>query len=227
MIVLPRRNLALSVHTVLRSNPVISWLIANIFIIHLLLLLIVIRSVKLLVLLIVVRSVKLLVLLIVVRCIKLLSSFETDAFKQALGGYLREGMNYPAARMRAVKELISEGTMQGGSVRGNEGCGSAGTCVPVPEEKLDDILTRPNNILALEYLKALKRLGSPMKPVNIKREAVDHDSANTYGIYSSAGNIRRILDTTRSFDAAAGYLPENTTALMREHFGARKCSAVM
>ena len=143
---------------------------------------------------------------------------ETDSFRQALAAHLKEGMNYPAARMKVVKELMftDPGPEDAGREAVDKRHGHAGY---VSEEKLNEALTKPNNILAVEYLKALKRLGSEMKPVNIKRGAVDHDSANTYGIYSSAKNIRRILKTTRSMDAVSGYLPENTVSLMKGHFG--------
>ena len=128
-------------------------------------------------------------------------SYETDEFKERIGLYLREGMNYPAARMEALKDITSRG---GGS-------GIAG-------ERLTDIMSRPNNILAVEYLKACIAVGSAMDAVNVKREAVDHDSSNSYGIYSSAKNIRKILRETRSLDAVSVYLPEASLPLMREHF---------
>ncbi|MBQ4242292.1 MAG: nucleotidyltransferase family protein [Lachnospiraceae bacterium] len=125
---------------------------------------------------------------------------ETDELKERLGGYLKEGMSYPAARAKAVSDMLSSSGKPG-------------------SDRITDIMSGPNNILAVEYLKALGRLGSSMDTLNAKREAVDHDSVNTYGIYSSAGNIRGILKTTGSVDAVSAFLPENTVPLMREHFG--------
>ncbi len=118
---------------------------------------------------------------------------ETEAFKESLDQKLREGMSYPAARLQALQDT--------GGPKG-----------------LYELLSRPNNILAVEYIKALKRLDSSMRPVSIKREAVDHDSVNTFGIYSSAKNIRESLRLTGAFDSVEGYLPENTLSLLRESF---------
>ena len=129
-------------------------------------------------------------------------SLETDEFKERMGLYLREGMNYPAARIKALSDIMSGGGRSG----------PAGG-------RIADIMSRPNNILAVEYLKAGRAIGSAMNAVNVKREAVDHDSSNSYGIYSSAKNIRKILWKTRSLDAVSVYLPEASLSLMREHFG--------
>ena len=125
---------------------------------------------------------------------------ETEEYKENLRIHLKEGMNYPEARLHALKETAAP---------------AAGE---ISDAVLDDVLCKPNNILALEYIKALKKLGSRMEIVNIKRVSVDHDSANTYGVYSSAKNIRNTLKTTRSLDAVSVYLPENTLPLLREHY---------
>ncbi len=121
-------------------------------------------------------------------------SSESEAFKEKLDMYLRQGMNYPAARIESVIETTGLG------------------------DRIKDALSLPNNILAVEYLKALKKTDSDMLPINIHREKTDHDSMNTYGIYSSARNIREKLFITHSFDSVEMYLPENALPLYREHF---------
>ncbi len=123
-------------------------------------------------------------------------SEETAGFGDRLQQELKKGMTYPEARLKALLELTEED--QAGA--------------------LSEALKKPNNILAVEYLKAIKKLGSKIKPVNIKREAVDHDDTNTYGIYSSAGNIRNTIRVTDSLQSIEGYLPENTLPLLRGHF---------
>lgn len=122
-------------------------------------------------------------------------SEETEAFRERLDEKLKQGMSYPAARLEAIRET--------GAYEGQA-----------------DMLCLPNNILAVEYLKALNKLGSGMQPVNVKRETVDHDDANTYGIYSSAKNIRETMRITHSLDSVEMYLPENTLLLLREHYQA-------
>ncbi|SHG96126.1 cytidyltransferase-like domain-containing protein [Anaerosphaera aminiphila DSM 21120] len=55
------------------------------------------------------------------------------------------------------------------------------------------ILRRPNNILAIEYLKSLKSFKSTINPISIQRKNVEHNSDITRGTFSSASNIREML----------------------------------
>ncbi|MBO5409390.1 MAG: nucleotidyltransferase family protein [Clostridia bacterium] len=54
-----------------------------------------------------------------------------------------------------------------------------------------DLLNQPNNILAVEYLRALKKLHSPILPYTIKRISVDHNSKETSGQFASASLLRK------------------------------------
>lgn len=54
-----------------------------------------------------------------------------------------------------------------------------------------DTLSGANNILAVEYLKALKDY--TITPSEIKRKAVTHDSSSTSGEFASASEIRRMF----------------------------------
>lgn len=130
-------------------------------------------------------------------------SSETDEYKDILNLYLKKGMNFPEARMRAAVDTMQE---------------AGAPDVAFGADELSNVLRGSNNILAVEYLKALKKLGSGIQPVNIRRESVDHDSVNTFGIYSSARNIRETLKTTGSLESVSGYLPANTLSILREHF---------
>lgn len=57
------------------------------------------------------------------------------------------------------------------------------------------ILSAPNNILGIEYLKALKRLDSPIKAYTIRRTGAGyHDTAISHD-FSSASAIRANIDT--------------------------------
>lgn len=58
---------------------------------------------------------------------------------------------------------------------------------------LADILSTPNNILAIEYLKALSRLNSKITPIPVKRFAVQHDEASPSGEFASASYIRELI----------------------------------
>ena len=70
-------------------------------------------------------------------------------------------------------------------------------------DDIADVITKPNNILAAEYIRALDRSG--IKPLPVKRKGADHDSDMTDGEYASASYIRTLL---RSGKDAGELLPE-------------------
>ena len=56
-----------------------------------------------------------------------------------------------------------------------------------------EVLSAPNNILAVNYLKALKKLGSDIVPVTVKRNSVSHDGEEITGNFASALALRKKL----------------------------------
>lgn len=92
-------------------------------------------------------------------------AYEDSDFKLALRRELDRGLSFAAARSNAVKEII--------------GGASA------------EILSTPNNILAVEYCKALIRSGSTIKPYAIARKGVNHDAGGSNNGFASASEIRR------------------------------------
>ncbi len=111
---------------------------------------------------------------------------EDADFSAHLKAGLAQGMSYAAARSDAVQKVL--------------GPASAA------------ILCRPNNILAVEYIKALLRLKSRIKPAAIARRGAAHDAAEPDGIYASASILRERI---RKGESIAEYLPENIEAIYR------------
>jgi len=88
----------------------------------------------------------------------------TDSFKRNLSKYLNLGNSYPKSyNLALTKNFDSE-----------------------------EIL-KPNNILALEYLKKLKELNSNIIPFSIKRVGSDYKSTELRNDYSSATAIRKAI----------------------------------
>ncbi len=75
-----------------------------------------------------------------------------------------------------------------------------------------DLLSEPNNILAIEYIKALKRLNSNIKPTTVKRIGARYNETDHIGTYNSASGIRELL---KQGEDVAGFLPENTTEILK------------
>ena len=73
---------------------------------------------------------------------------EPDDFKNMLSLYLKNGYSFPKARAKALTDYCLENNI-------------------LQFDELDNLLNKPNNILAIEYLKAIKRLNSSIKPVEM------------------------------------------------------------
>jgi predicted nucleotidyltransferase len=56
------------------------------------------------------------------------------------------------------------------------------------------VIAEPNNLLAIEYLRALKRFGSDIQPFTVKRISADHDSSITENGFASASYIRERIE---------------------------------
>ena len=105
----------------------------------------------------------------------LLSPDLPEALRRELAG----PRSFAAARQRALAGLIGE-----------EGA---------------EVLSRPNDILAVEYAKALSREGSEVHLVPILRQGAGHDQDG--GEYPSAGSIRRMIQEGRRAEALAAMAP--------------------
>lgn len=96
---------------------------------------------------------------------------EPPEYQALLRSCLKEGLSYPAARSRALA-----------------GYAAAHFCLE------ENLLDSPNNILGLEYLKALNRQDCSIRPLTIKRHVSSYHSQSLEGSYSSASAIRKGLE---------------------------------
>ena len=91
--------------------------------------------------------------------------------------YLRNGMSYP----NAINTMVYE---KYGKKAGN---------------RIREILASPNNVLAVEYLKALRGFGSGIQPVTVQRKSVAHDSMVALNGIASASFIRKCIQEKIDF----------------------------
>lgn len=91
---------------------------------------------------------------------------EPEHYRASLSSYLKIGMAFPAARSKALCDYLAQ-EKASYSPENNK----------IHLDEVSSILNEPNNILAIEYLKALKRRNSSMTPYVNKREGAGyHDS---------------------------------------------------
>lgn len=82
-------------------------------------------------------------------------------------------------------------------------------------ENIEKSIISPNNILGIEYLKALKKLNSNIKPVNINRVGADHNDKNLSKNISSATSIRNILLSQNDLYKIENCIPKGTMELLQ------------
>ena len=83
------------------------------------------------------------------------------------------------------------------------------------------LLASPNNILGIEYCKALLRQKAPLRPVTIRREGSAHDGALAPGAHPSASGLRSLLRQGKREDALALLPPAMARAYAAEEAAGR------
>lgn len=147
---------------------------------------------------------------------------EPDGYRTALSSYLKSGMAFPVARSQALCDFFASDAMN-----------NSHRNVAIDLDVISSILNEPNNILAIEYLKALKRRNSSITPYVIKREGAGyHDTEFTstdsdHIPTASATAIRKVLDTSFNtkdatiFDALADTMPAPALDVLKEFASAK------
>ena len=106
---------------------------------------------------------------------------EPKEFSSLITAQLKSGLSYPRAREIALSQFF-------------------GT-----SKKYSDILNNPNNILGVEYLKALKRRKSHIRPLTIKRDYSDYNSTKVKKGIASATAIRTMIENKKNVHYVVPY----------------------
>ena len=117
---------------------------------------------------------------------------EPRSYQDALNRYLKEGKNFPAARILALKSYLS----------------AESSDAALQTEQLTSLLSTPNNILGIEYLKALKTCGSQITPYPILREGAGYHDTDILLKNASASAIRQTLKQAGSSGSSSGSAPD-------------------
>ncbi|MCD8120363.1 MAG: nucleotidyltransferase family protein [Lachnospiraceae bacterium] len=98
---------------------------------------------------------------------------ESEAFREALKRGLKDGLSYAAAVQRAAEEYHV-----------------------LTSSELTSILSLPNNLLAISYLKALRKCGSSIRPNAILRRGAAYHSEDSVPVskaFPSAASLRKMM----------------------------------
>lgn len=118
---------------------------------------------------------------------------------------LKEGYSYPAARAKALGLSASVQSRQD-------------EVLPSDQTAPKDLLCSPNNILGIEYCKALTYFQSSIKPFSIRRAGNDYHQSSLStdaSVFGSASAIRRALEAA-SLDEITPHLPAQVFELMEK-----------
>lgn len=120
---------------------------------------------------------------------------ESTDFQQSLQHYLRRGWSYPKSYAGALEVVMRD--QDTGSID----------------------IQQPNNILGLEYMAALKRWNSAIRPCTIKRtKAGYHDERIRDRKIASATAIRKILFESGDLPSLKPYVPQSTYEILADEF---------
>lgn len=118
-----------------------------------------------------------------------------DEFQNNVKAFLQSGLSYPAAFGKAAEN-----------------------------SRFKEILSNPNDTLALEYIKALTELNSDIKIVAVKREGSAHDSDITSDEFASATLLRNLI-LNKDTGCLAEFMPESSLNILKEEMNESRAPA--
>lgn len=137
-------------------------------------------------------------------CVDMLSfgseSGDISALKEASGAVeycahsekfdreIKRGKSYPAALQEALREYYTD--------------------------DVSEVISSPNNTLAIEYLNALDDIGSGIEPFTVKRAGAAHDDEND-GVFASGSSIRKKILSGADYSAYAPVSEEPSADIKR------------
>lgn len=74
-------------------------------------------------------------------------------------------------------------------------------------------ISTPNNILAVEYIKAISRLNAKIEPITVNRKGAGYNDTNAIEEFASATHIRQLIYNNESFEK---YIPDYLLDLYNE-----------
>ena len=120
---------------------------------------------------------------------------EPVEYKEALQNHLRNGLSFPLARQKAIEELY-------------------------PSQEFSKILEQPNNILGIEYLKALHRLNSNIGAYTIQRISSQYHDVDLQEQFSSATALRQVIGQN-CLDNLTGQIPITSVDIFEKNYQKR------
>lgn len=101
---------------------------------------------------------------------------ESEEISLKIKKYISQGLGYPAAVTKAYNNILPE-----------------------------NLLTEPNNILSIEYIRAIIRLKSNIKPVTVQRYKAGHHDFKITSNITSASKLREMISSGQNIEKLLPY----------------------
>lgn len=126
---------------------------------------------------------------------------EPNIYRSFLQDYLRKGLSFPLARSNALIDYFNKT--------------NASNLYNLQEIKV--VLESPNNILGIEYMKALIKSHSTLTPITIKRKTSGYHDISMKDSITSASAIRHSLEKNNLIDELEGHVPTESYGIMKKN----------
>lgn len=115
-----------------------------------------------------------------------------DSFNSILKNNLKEGISFAKAREKSLIDFSKDTSIK-------------------------EVISSSNNILGIEYIKAILLEKSNIKPYTLKREGNKYNDTSLSSIFSSATSIRKtLLDNINSLDTLNNVMPLSSVNILKE-----------
>ena len=121
---------------------------------------------------------------------------EPEAYSKMLKVFLKEGLTYPKARSEALIRTLESNTFS--CIQNDSGN---------TQSYLSHFLSSPNNILGIEYCKALKKTKSRIMPIPLLRFGSSYNSTSLDGAFCSASALREGIQREENIEELLSFIP--------------------
>lgn len=118
---------------------------------------------------------------------------ESENYQEALKKHLRSGDSFAVSRTKSLYQLMQS---------------SYGLTHSF--DKFNNLLSAPNNILGIEYIKWLNRLNSSIEPATIQRVSTGYHDQSISSDIASASGIREALNSNHLIEDIRHTIPDAT-----------------
>jgi len=134
-------------------------------------------------------------------------SEEPASFRSLLNEYLRKGLSFPKAREMAVVKYLEEKNTN------------------LNIKLISELLKKPNFILAVEYIKAVNKLGANISIFPVVRKGHQYHDKKLTNQYASATAIRHAIRIHRHnfIEKIIPHLPELSIQIISKEIRQRRC----